>query len=100
MLKIALEMLRDSHAAFLRADASLARRVVSRDDEVDRMNRDIISALISQMKHNASQVAGLLHVFSVSRIIERIGDHATNIAEDVIYVAEGEIARHRHARTA
>ena len=48
------------------------------------------------MKDDPNDVEGLLHIFSASRIIERIGDHATNIAEDVIYLVEGEIKRHQY----
>ncbi|QDT69652.1 hypothetical protein MalM25_25910 [Planctomycetes bacterium MalM25] len=98
MLERALGMLRDAHAAFLRVDADLARDVCCRDDEVDAINRDVIAGLVKEMESQPQDVAGYLHVFSVSRIIERIGDHATNIAEDVVYLAEGEITRH-HTRT-
>ena len=96
MLEQALEMLRDAHAAFLRVDADLARSVCKRDDEVDAINREVIARLTERMSANPDLVAGLLHVFSVTRIIERIGDHATNIAESVVYLAEGEITRHQY----
>jgi phosphate transport system protein len=52
------------------------------------------------MESRPHQVEGLLHVFSATRIIERIADHATNIAEDVIFLAKGEIARHRWSKSA
>ncbi|MDC0935401.1 phosphate signaling complex protein PhoU [Pirellulales bacterium] len=100
MLERALEMLRDAHAAFLRVDADLARSVCARDDEVDAINREVIGRLTKKMAGEPDQVAGLLHVFSVTRIIERIGDHATNIAEDVVYLAEGEITRHQYKSSA
>lgn len=94
MLELALEMLRDAHAAFVRVDADLARDVCRRDDQVDAINRTVIANLSDEMQRDPDNVAGLLHIFSVSRIIERIGDHATNIAEDVVYLAKGEITRH------
>lgn len=95
MLELVLEMLRDAHSAFVRVDADLARNVCQRDDEVDAINQSVISDLTEAMKKSPEDVAGYLHVFSVSRIIERIGDHATNIAEDVVYLADGKITRHR-----
>lgn len=95
MLKCALQMVRDSHLAFARVDTDLARDVCKRDDIVDALNREVITSLVAEMENSPTQVSGYLHVFSASRIIERIGDHATNIAEDVIYLAEGSIARHQ-----
>jgi len=95
MLEKALAMLRDAHVAFLSADAGLAREVCKRDDEVDSMNHAVIAGLISKMEREPANVAGLLHIFSASRIIERIGDHATNIAEDAVYLADGKITRHQ-----
>ncbi|TWT96813.1 hypothetical protein Pla108_25870 [Botrimarina colliarenosi] len=95
MVERAIEMLRDAHSAFVHVDEELARSVRLRDDEVDALNRGIIASLTKQMAAEPQQVEGLLHVFSASRIIERIADHATNIAEDVMYLAKGEITRHR-----
>ena len=94
MLERALEMLRDAHTAFIRLDANLARSVCARDDEVDEINRQVIARLAEQMQQTPADVAGYLHLFSVSRIIERIADHATNIAEDVLFLVDGQIARH------
>lgn len=95
MLELAIEMLRDAHAAFVGVDASLGRAVCRCDDEVDALNREVIAELASQMESDPKHVAGYLHIFSVSRIIERIADHATNIAEDVVFLANGEITRHQ-----
>lgn len=94
MVEIALEMLRDAHQAFVDVDADLAERVCRRDDDVDAMNREVIAGIVDRMKQCPGDAAGLLHVFSASRIVERIADHATNIAEDVLYLAKGKIARH------
>lgn len=101
MVKRALEMLRDAHTAFVQVNEGLAVSVRQRDDEVDDMNRQIIEGIAARIEAEPHHAAGLLHVFSASRIIERIADHATNIAEDVLYLSRGEIARHRVvARTA
>lgn len=95
MVTIAIEMLRDAHAAFVAIDAALADTVCQRDDEVDDLNREIIRGIIERMNADPQNVPAYLHVFSASRIVERIADHATNIAEDVLYIADGRIAR-RH----
>lgn len=94
MVERAIEMLRDAHAAFVKVDANLAESVRQRDDEVDDLNREIIAGIVKRMENEPQHAAGLLHVFSASRIIERIGDHATNIAEDVLYLSRGKITRH------
>ena len=95
MVLFALEMVRDARKSFLTSDTELAQEVCRRDSELDEMNRSVIAELIQEMESDPINVAGYLHVFSASRIVERIGDHATNIAEDVEYVVDGEIHRHR-----
>jgi phosphate transport system protein len=75
-------------------DAQQARRVIRLDDEVDRYNREIIAELIRYMQASPEQVPTFLAFFSAVRQLERIADHATNIAEDVVYLIEGEIIRH------
>lgn len=94
MVERAIEMLRDAHASFVRVDAELAQNVRERDDEVDDLNREIITGIVKRMEKEPQNAEGLLHVFSASRIIERIADHATNIAEDVLYLSRGKITRH------
>lgn len=94
MLEMVIEMLRNSHKAFISVDKTLAETVIKQDDSVDAINQSIISGLSDQMRTDPENMSGYLHVFSASRIIERIGDHATNIAEDVIYLANGKISRH------
>ena len=96
MVKKATAMVRDALNAFVRLDAEVAQEVCVRDDEVDDLNRQVIQELKSVMEINPSEIEAAMHYFSVSRHIERIGDHATNIAEDVIYLVDGEIARHQH----
>jgi phosphate transport system protein len=95
MSDMATAMVRQSLDAFVHLDATLARRVVRLDDEVDRHNEEIIEELIGLMKQKTDYIAPGLSMFSVVRHLERIADHATNIAEDVVYLVEGEIVRHR-----
>jgi len=87
-------MVRDSLDAFVRLDVDLAKRVCRLDDEVDRYNREIIDHVSSYMKQSPAHVDPGLHLFSAARQLERIADHATNIAEDVVYLVEGKIIRH------
>jgi phosphate transport system protein len=87
-------MVRDSLDSFLKLDMALAKRVCRLDDEVDRCNRDIIELVTEFMKQSPKNVEPGLHLFSAARQLERIADHATNIAEDVVYLIEGKIIRH------
>jgi len=95
MAKNSLEMLHQSIDAYVELDSQLAQRVIEDDSEIDEMNRGIIKELTQLMTDNAHQIEAGLHLFSSSRHIERIADHATNISEDVVYLVEGEIVRHR-----
>ena len=90
----ATDMVHDALDAFVDLDGARAREVCRRDDEVDDLNRAVIDELYETMQARPEMIAPGMHMFSVSRHIERIGDCATNIAEDVIYLVEGEIARH------
>jgi phosphate transport system protein len=87
-------MVRDSLDAFVKLDIALAKRVCRLDDEVDRYNRVIIDLVTEYMKESPDHVFPGLHLFSAARHLERIADHATNIAEDVVYLVEGKIIRH------
>ena len=82
--------------AFVNMDTAAARRIIAMDKSVDQYNSDIIAELQTLMQTRPEAVPPALHCFSAVRHIERIADHATNIAEDVIYLAEGDIVRHRH----
>ena len=90
-----IAMVRQSLEAFVNLDARLARQVCRLDDEVDRDNAEIIQELIGMMRASPEMIEPALSMFSATRHLERIADHATNIAEDVIYLIEGEIVRHR-----
>jgi phosphate transport system protein len=94
MFMRASDMVHEALDAFVDQDVDAAREVCRRDDEVDEYNRRVIDDLLETMRSRSDLVAGALHFFSVCRHVERIGDCATNIAEDVIYLVEGEIARH------
>lgn len=94
MADLATNMLHDSLDAFVELDVDAARAVCRRDEEVDMLNRQVIDELYETMQARPDKVEPSLHVFSISRHVERIADCATNIAEDVIYLVEGEIARH------
>jgi phosphate transport system protein len=95
MTDVATSMVRQSLDAFVHMDTRLARRVIRLDDEVDRLNRENIEDLIQVMQQSPAMVEPGLSLFSATRHLERIADHATNIAEDVVYLVEGEIVRHK-----
>ncbi|MBY0524053.1 MAG: phosphate signaling complex protein PhoU [Gemmataceae bacterium] len=95
MTDLTTSMVRQSLDSFVNLDARLARRVWRLDDEVDRYNDDIIQEIILAMQSSPDMVEPGLSLFSAVRHLERIADHATNIAEDVVYLVEGEIVRHR-----
>ncbi|WP_299466770.1 phosphate signaling complex protein PhoU [uncultured Gimesia sp.] len=99
MTKITVSMLRDAIDAFVDFDTEKARDVCRRDDIVDGYNREIINEIYLLMHTDPELIKPALHFFSSARHIERIADHTTNIAEDVIYLTEGEIVRHRHKQT-
>lgn len=88
------EMLRDSLDSLVNLDPKLANSVCARDDEVDQMKRAIRIRAEEMMRKDPDRVSPLLTLLAVSRNLERIADHATNIAEEVIYMVEGKIIRH------
>jgi phosphate transport system protein len=96
MVAMSTQMVRSALDAFVNLDPQAARRIMLMDDDVDRHNREIIAELQTLMQERPELVCPALHCFSASRHIERIADHATNIAEDVIYLVEGDIVRHKH----
>ena len=92
----ATDMVRRALDAFVNSDATAARAVIRTDAQVDEDNDAIIAGLVEHMKTNPEHVEAALSLFSATRHLERIADHATNIAEDVIYLVEGEVVRHHH----
>jgi phosphate transport system protein len=94
MREIAQGMTRDALDAFVRKDRDLAMEVILRDDEVDDLKRDVLQELAFFMVQDPSTVTRAMKVSFVAQYLERIADHATNIAEMVIYLVEGKIIRH------
>jgi phosphate transport system protein len=97
MVQIAQTMLKHSIDALIHMDGGLAARVCEEDDRVDLLNRRVYELVRSEIASGQGFPPGRLNVLAVSRHLERIADHATNIAEDVMYMVGGKIARHRKA---
>jgi phosphate transport system protein len=95
MTDLATSMVRHSLDSFVNLDGKQARRVIRLEDEVERFNTGIIQELMTRMKTSPDMIEPSLSLFSAVRHLERIADHATNIAEDVLYLVDGEIVRHR-----
>jgi len=90
----AISMFKDSVDAFVREDAGLGRAVVPRDEKLDDLNRAASHKLVERMAQDPDQLRGYLNLIFISRCLERVGDHATNIAEDAVYAAVAEDIRH------
>lgn len=88
-------MLRHALDALVNADVKLALDVRNSDDEIDDMHREVYSIVEDEIRKDVSKVGTLIQFLAISRSLERIADHATNIAEDVTYMIEGAIVRHR-----
>ena len=96
MAEIARRMLRESLDAFVRQDASLAQKVLNTDDEVDAFKNQIFRELLTYMMSDPATIPRALALILISRNLERVGDHAANIAQEVIYSAQGRDVRHPH----
>jgi phosphate transport system protein len=94
MAMLAQTMLRDALDAFVRRDLVLARRVLDEDDELDSLKAQIFRELLTYMLQDPATIEPALDLILVSRHLERIGDHATNIAEDVIFIISARDVRH------
>ncbi|MFA5138228.1 MAG: phosphate signaling complex protein PhoU [Elusimicrobiota bacterium] len=95
MAELAQGMVKDSLDAFVRKDVDLARSVISRDDAEDRLKSEAFHELLHLMQTDSSSVERALCLILIARNLERIADHATNIGEDVIFMALGKDIRHR-----
>lgn len=95
MAETAQEMLTKSLDAFVNMDTTLAQQILDMDNDVDEMNRRMYCTVYELIRKSPEDVEVLLHLLSASRHLERIADHATNIAEDVIYMVDGNIVRHK-----
>ena len=94
MREIAESMIRDALNAFVKKDKHLALDVIIRDDQVDDLKRDVLQELALYMAKDPATVSRAMKVSFVAQYLERVADHATNIAEMVIYLVEGKIIRH------
>jgi phosphate transport system protein len=92
----AMAMFKDAIDAYVRGDVDLARSVVPRDEALDDMNRNAGRRLTERMAEDPGQLRGYLNLIFVSRCLERVGDHATNMAEDAVYAVAAEDIRHQH----
>jgi phosphate transport system protein len=94
MAAVAMGMIHDSLDALVRRDPGLARSVIPRDQEVDRLNKQLYRELTSFMLEDPGTITRAIRLMFVSKFLERIADHAANIAEDVVFLYEGKDIRH------
>jgi phosphate transport system protein len=99
MASLAQQMIKNSLEAFVREDPKLAHQVCKDDDEVDRLNEQVFRELLTYMMEDPKSITRAVDLILVSRNLERIADHATNVSEDVIFIVEGKNIRH-HAEEA
>ena len=99
MALLAQKMIKNSLEAFVREDPKLAHQVCKDDDEVDRLNEQVFRELLTYMMEDPKSITRAVDLILVSRNLERIADHATNISEDVIFIVQGKNIRH-HAEEA
>ena len=97
MAMLAQQMLKDSLDSFVNRDAELARAICRRDDEIDYLNDQVYQELLQYMAKDGSTAARAVALILVARHLERVADHATNIAEDVFYLVRGTTIKHRLA---
>lgn len=90
------KMLQKALDSLVHADSKLAREVLACDDDIDEINRQMYEAIGKRIRQNPEHTDTLIQMLAVSRNLERIADHTSNIAEDVIYMTDGEIVRHGH----
>jgi phosphate transport system protein len=94
MADLALGMLKDGLDAFVRKDSATAREILTRDDTVDELNRQVHRELIGYMIENPSLISRALELILVARNLERIADLATNVAEELVFYTEARIVKH------
>ena len=93
---IAQAMLRDALDAYVRRDTSLAQAVLGQDDDLDALKTQVFRELLTYMLQDPTTIEPALELILISRHLERIGDHATNVAEDVIFMVSAQDVRHHH----
>jgi phosphate transport system protein len=100
MAELASGMLHEALDAFVRDDADTARRICERDDEVDQLNRKVFREMIDQMVADPATISRAMELVLVARNLERVGDMATNVAEEVVFIAEARVIKHHAEETA
>lgn len=95
MATITQTMVKDSIDAFVNRDTELARSVYQRDSTVDAMNDQIFRELLTYMMQDPANITRAVHLILISRHLERIADHSTNIAEEVVYIVKAKVVKHR-----
>jgi len=99
MSELALEMLRDSVRAFIDGDIEMTRSIKRRDKEVDRMEKEVADNMRDLMEVDPSKVSSALKIVMITRSLERVADHAKNVAEEIFYLFEAKDIRHSAAGT-
>jgi phosphate transport system protein len=94
MASLAQSMIRNSLDAFVRKDAELARSILTSDDVIDQLRDSVYEELIALMERDPTTVRQSINLMFIARALERLADHATNIAEDVLFLVEGVEVRH------
>jgi len=94
MAEIVQSMVKDSLKAFVNRDSKLARKVCERDDVVDGLNNQVFRELLTYMISDPKTITRAVHLIIISRCLERIADHATNIGEDVIFMVDALVIKH------
>lgn len=97
MAELAIEMLRDVMQAITTKDSQKAKEVIARDEIIDRLNDQIYRELLTVMAENPHTIGNAISLMNVSKALERIGDHITNIAAQAVFYVEGEDVRHLNA---
>lgn len=98
MSMVAREMIKDALESFNNQDAVLAKKVIGMDDELDKLFAQNRIAIIASMKEDPKKIDEALAILEICRHIERIGDHATNIAEDVYFIVEAQLIKHKYEK--
>ena len=98
MVETVRTMVRDSLEALVKSDVAIARRILAADETVDRVHREMFREMQALIRKDPANLEAPIKVLSVSRYLERIADQCTNIAEDIVFLVEGEIVRHRRRR--
>lgn len=98
MFKVVKQMLKDSIDSYIGGNEALAKSVIETDDHLDKLNFDNHKILIEIMKQNANNIEPAVALLVMSRQIERLGDHCTNIAEDVFFIVEAHLVKHKYEK--